>query len=279
MMTTKMTNAEAMLPAENKSAVAAKKPATVLDFLQGSQYKQQLSMALPKALDPERFVRTAINEFRKNEMLQQCSVPSVLGYFLQSAALGLEPATVLGHCYAVPFDNRKTNQREAQFIIGYRGMLALARRSGEVSTMNAHIVYEQDEFELTYGVEESITHKPKLDGDRGKMIGVYAIAKFKDGGWQHIYMSKEEVDAIRARSKSANKGPWVTDYSEMAKKTALRRLFKYLPINIEVAQQVANDESTARYNVNGKPEDIDDALEIDFSIAPTDISELEEVDA
>lgn len=271
-MTTKMSNSTAMLP---KEQAVAKKPATVIDHLLSENVKAQLAMALPTGMNAERFARTAINEFRLNPALQECSVPSVLGFFMQSAALGLEPATVLGHCYAVPFNNKKTGAKEVQFILGYRGMLAIARRSGEVNSVSAHIVYENDEFELVYGVQENITHRPKLDGDRGKMIGAYVVVHFKDGSYQHLYMSKEKIDAHRQRSKSSGFGPWVTDYEEMAKKTVFRAIFKWLPVNIEVAQKVANDEAIIKHNSKSTSEL--DLVEVDFSV--TDISDMEEVEA
>lgn len=261
MSTVKQSNLADMMP---KQEVAVKKNGTVLEYLQSDKYKNQLAMALPKSLDPERFTRTALNEFRLNPALQQCSVPSVLGFFMQSAALGLEPATVLGHCYAVPFNNKKTGAKECQFILGYRGMLAIARRSGEVNTVSAHIVYDNDEFELQYGVDENIKHKPNINGEKGQMIGAYVVVKFKDGSYQHVFMSKKEIDDRRKRSKTSNYGPWVTDYEEMAKKTVFRAMFKWLPVTIEALRLVENDGVTAKYNEQAVADE--ELLDVDFTI-------------
>lgn len=111
------TNNQALAPKTATQAVA-KKQGTALDYLNNGKFKEQLAAALPKFLDTDHFVRSAITEFRMNPQLAECTVPSVLGYFMQAAACGLEPASMLGQCYAVPFNNKKTGQREAQFICG-----------------------------------------------------------------------------------------------------------------------------------------------------------------
>lgn len=116
---------------------------SVVDYLSGESFKKQLAMALPKFLDSDHFVRSALSEFRLNTKLQECSVPSVLGYYMQSAMMGLEPASVLGQCYPVPFYNSETKQQEVQFILGYRGMLSLARRTSDVSHITAEVVHEK----------------------------------------------------------------------------------------------------------------------------------------
>jgi len=110
------TNTAAMT-AKTQTAVA-KKQGTAIDYLNNEKFQQQLAAALPKFLDTDHFVRSAITEFRLNPALAECSVPSVLGYFMQAAACGLEPASMLGQCYPVPFNNKKTGMREAQFICG-----------------------------------------------------------------------------------------------------------------------------------------------------------------
>jgi recombination protein RecT len=110
------TNAAALTP-KNTQAVA-KKAGTVVDYLNNEKFKAELASALPKFLDTDHFVRSALTEFRLNPALAECSVPSVLGYFMQAAACGLEPASMLGQCYPVPFNNKKTGQREVQFICG-----------------------------------------------------------------------------------------------------------------------------------------------------------------
>jgi recombination protein RecT len=110
------TNSQALAPKATQAV--AKKQGTALDYLNNGKFKEQLAAALPKFLDTDHFIRSAITEFRLNPQLAECSVPSVLGYFMQAAACGLEPASMLGQCYPVPFNNKKTGQKEAQFICG-----------------------------------------------------------------------------------------------------------------------------------------------------------------
>jgi recombination protein RecT len=141
----------------------------------------------------------------------------------------------LGHAYLIPYG------RECQFIIGYRGMIDLARRSGEIQSIFSEVVYSNDEFRFEFGLDEKLKHIPAR-GERGEFVAAYMVAKFKDGGHLIQVMFKNEIDKIRKRSKAANNGPWVTDYDEMAKKTIIRRGFKYLPISIEVARLIEQDD-------------------------------------
>ena len=264
-----MANAQDMLPKGKDAAIQnKKKPQTVKDYLESDSFRVTLAEAMPDVTKADRFVRSAITEFRMNKALQECSIPSVLGYFLQSAALGLEPASTLGQCYPVPFRNNKVGGNECQFILGYRGMLSIARRSGEVLSVDAHIVYEHDEFELTYGLDQTLKHIPMISGDRGDIIGAYVVVRFRDGSYQYRFMPKSEIDATRKRSKAGNYGPWKTDYEEMAKKTVFRKLFKWLPISIEDQQKASADDAVVRYD--SSKEDLEDALEVDFTIATPD---------
>ena len=250
----------------------AKKQGTVVDYLNNDKFKEQLAAALPKFLDTDHFIRSAITEFRLNPALAECSVPSVLGYFMQAAACGLEPASMLGQCYPVPFNNKKTGQKETTFIIGFRGMLSIARRSGEIASVIAECVYEKDEFAIEYGMEPKLVHKPYIDGDPGAFRGAYVVVRFKGEGIEPVvkYMSKAEIDKHRARSKSSSYGPWVTDYPEMAKKTVFRAVFKWLPISIEQIQATTTDGAVSRYNANAKSDDIEDLVEVDFVAAEDD---------
>lgn len=216
------------------------KPTTIHGMLE--TYKGELSRALPKHMTADRLARVALTECRKTPALLKCSPESLFGAVVQAAQLGLEPGGALGHCYLIPFG------QNVQFIVGYRGMIDLARRSGQIQSLNAVAVYEGDEFECTLGLNPDIKHRPNWENsnreDPKKLLFVYAVAKLKDGGVQFEVMSRKEVDAIRARSKSANNGPWVTDYVAMSLKTVIRRLFKYLPVSIEMQQAVAIDEQT-----------------------------------
>jgi len=215
---------------------------SIEDYLR--KHSKELQQALPKHMDSERLARVALTTMRQNPKLLQCSLPSLVGAILQAAQLGLEP-NVLGHAYFIPYYSSKTKSYEVQFQIGYKGLLELVRRSGEIETIDAHEVYENDEFEYEYGLDPKLRHKPALK-NRGEVYAYYAVAKFKDGGYSFLVMGKEDIEKIRKRSKSPNNGPWVTDYDAMAKKTVIKQLCKYLPLSIEVQKAVTADETTKK---------------------------------
>lgn len=214
--------------------------------------KPELAKVLPKHLDPDRILRIALTEMRRNPKLLDATRESLLGAVMLSAQLGLEPGP-LGHCYLIPYYNSKTKTYEVQFQLGYKGMLDLVRRSGQIEMIDAHVVHEKDVFDYQYGLEPKLYHKPALK-ERGAPIAVYAIAKFKDGGYSYLVMSVEDVEKIRKRSKAADNGPWVTDWEAMAKKTAIKQLCKYLPLSIEVQKGLAVDETTKK--VTPETEDV-----------------------
>ena len=226
-----------------------KKPTTLTQLMADPRTKAQIALALPKHMTADRLARIAMTELRKTPKLMQCDQMSFLGAIMQCAQLGLEPGGALGHAYLLPFDRRQkqgnqwvTVATEAQLIIGYRGMIDLARRSGQIVSLSARAVHENDTFSYAYGLEEKLEHVPCEDGNPGALTHVYAVARLKDGGVQFEVMSKAAVDKVRAMSKSSDKGPWVDHYEEMAKKTAIRRLFKYLPVSIELQRAVNIDE-------------------------------------
>ena len=201
----------------------------------------QIAMALPKHMTPERMMRVCNTAISKTPALLDCEPRSLMGAIIQSSQLGLEPDGVLGHAYLIPFNNRKTGRTECQFIAGYKGLIELSRRSGQISTVYAHAVHANDEFRYTLGLDPTLIHKP-TSGEPGELIAVYAVCHLRDGGKQFEVLQRREIDAIRSQSKAGNSGPWVTHYDEMAKKTALRRLCKLLPTSPELARAAALDE-------------------------------------
>jgi recombination protein RecT len=236
----------------NKEAAPPSPAQTIAAYLK--KMGPEIEKALPKHMDADRMARIALTTIRTNPKLLECSVPSLLGAVMQAAQLGLEPG-LIGHCYLVPFKNGKTGQTDVQFIIGYKGMIDLARRSGNIESIYAHAVYSNDTFEYEYGLHPKLVHKPAMT-ERGEFIGAYAVAHFKDGGYQFEFMPKEEIEKRRKRSKAANAGPWVTDYEEMAKKTVIRHMWKYLPISIEIQQQAAQD-GVVRKDITSEPEHVE----------------------
>lgn len=217
----------------------------------------EIERALPKHMDADRLARIALTTIRTTPKLMECNLPSLMGAVMQAAQLGLEPG-LIGHCYIIPYG------KEATFIIGYKGMIDLARRSGNIQSIYAHAVYENDEFDYELGLNPKLEHKPYMEGDRGEFIGAYAVAHFKDGGYQMEYMPKAEIEKRRERSASAKSrhSPWATDYEEMAKKTVIRHMWKYLPISIEIQQQAMHDE-VVRKDITADPEFAHDVIDIE----------------
>lgn len=243
------------------------------------QHKGGILAALPKHLTGERLLKVATIAVTTTPALLECDVPSLVSAIGQCAAMGLEPNTVLGHAYLVPFNTkRKTDHGEewvksVQVIIGYKGLIDLARRSGRITSISAHEVCEGDEFTLIYGTSERIEHKPAL-GERGAVIGFYAVAQLKDGGYAMEYVARADVDKIMMASQSAtyfdkatktrklkDGGPWAEHYIEMGRKTAIRRLAKYLPLSIEFQTAAALDGMAAA----GKDQQLDTAIDGVFS--------------
>lgn len=226
-----------MSTTERKSMMMANQK-SVMGLLE--QMKGEIARCLPKHLTPERMARIAMTELRKTPKLQECDPLSFIAAIMQASQLGLEPG-ILGSCYLIPFNNNQTGKVECTFMPGYRGFLDLARRSGQIVSLVARAVYSNDEFSYEFGLKEDLTHKPAMN-DRGELVAVYAVALLKDGGHQFDVMSKKDVDLIKNQSKSKNNGPWVTHYEEMAKKTVLRKLFKWLPCSVEMQKAVSLDE-------------------------------------
>lgn len=238
------------------TTLAEKPHKSIASLLTDPKIKQQMALALPKHMTADRLARIALTEVRKAPKLAQCDQASFLGAIMQAASLGLEPGGALGHCYLIPFENRRQNRIEVQFIVGYRGMIDLARRSGQIVSLEARTVHEADQFEVELGLNSSVVHRPAWErADRGPMTFVYAVAKLKDGGVQFEVMSRAEIEAVMRQSagykmaeSTARKyskepdSPWHKHFEEMAKKTVIRRLFKYLPVSIEIQRAVGLDE-------------------------------------
>ncbi|MCC7421809.1 MAG: recombination protein RecT [Planctomycetaceae bacterium] len=202
--------------------------------------KDALFAAVPKHLTADRMIRVATTELRKNPKLAECDQRSLIGCIVESSQLGLEIGGYLGHAYLVPY--KVKGYPVCQLIVGYKGMVDIARRSGEISTIQARVVHERDEFNFEFGLSPTLKHKPSTDDNPGKVKYAYAVCVLKDGGTQFEVMTVREIEGIRSRSRSKDNGPWVTDWEEMAKKTVLRRLCKLLPVSVELQRAAAIDE-------------------------------------
>ena len=251
-----MTVAKNSLTAQNKeTTVVEKKPKTIFDVIQAGA--KQFATALPKHINTDRFVRIAITTIRQNPKLAQCSQESLLGALMVSAQLGLEPGT-LGQCYLIPFENKKAGTVECQFQIGYKGLIELLRRSGQLSDIYSYTVYENDDFNIEYGLLRTLTHKPNFD-ERGEIKGFYAVAILKDGAKAFEYMTKDEVvkHEEKYRKGSYKNDVWNKNFEEMAQKTVVKKLLKWLPVSVEFLDMINKDEKSFK-TVNEKSTDLKD---------------------
>ncbi len=197
-----------------------------------------ITNALPGHLNAQKMARVVITAVTRTPKLLECTPETVMNAVLEASQLGLMPDGVLGHGYILPYGST------AVFIPGYKGLLDLARRSGEIAWIQARIVYANDDFHYQFGMDPKLDHIPaRATGkDPGKRIAAYGVAKFKSGEVHFEVMHEDEIETIRARSRAKDDGPWVTDRDEMSRKTVIRRLCKYLPMNPEYQSLVTRDE-------------------------------------
>ncbi len=221
---------------------------TVAAFFEAN--KKAIGAVLPKHMTPERMIKIALRCLRVTPKLMDCTLDSLVGATITCAQMGLEPNTPQGHIYLIPFWNGRRKIMEVQVIVGYKGLIDLARRSGEIESISSRVVYENDEvFSIDYGTEDRIVHKPCLHGDPGEIIGFYAVAKLKGGGTQFEYMPVSAVNRIRdssqgyiqAMKNGSTNTPWIANYEQMGRKTPLRRICNYLPMSIELAGAIDLD--------------------------------------
>ena len=221
---------------QTTTQVEEQKP-KIKDFIK--IYKGEIAKALPNVMTPERFARIATTALTNNTKLANCDPQSFIGAMLQAAQLGLEPNTPLGQAYLIPYG---TN---CQFQIGYKGLMELAYRSGEIKNIEAHVVYENDDFDFEYGLNANLKHKP-AKSNKGIPEWVYAVVHFNNGGYIFEVMSYEDcINHAKKYSKTFNNGPWQTETEEMAKKTVLKKALKYAPLKTEF---VTADENTYKFN-------------------------------
>lgn len=225
---------------QNKTKeIADKKQRTIKDYIRSMG--GEIAKALPSVMTPERFSRITLTALSSTPELQRTTPESFLGAMMTAAQLGLEPNTPLGQAYLIPYKNKGVS--ECQFQLGYKGMIDLAYRSGEVQIIQAHCVYENDKFEYSFGLNPTLVHVPALR-DRGELTHFYAMFRTKDGGYGFDVMT---VDDIRrhaekySKSYSSGFSPWNTNFEEMAKKTVLKRVLKYAPLKSDFARAVAAD--------------------------------------
>ena len=208
-------------------AIAKVPDNSLLGLLASPDVQAQINKVATRHLTAEKLMRLVTGEVKKTPALAKCSVASVMRCVMEAARLGLQPGGALGQFYIVPYG------AEATPIVGYRGLITLARRSGKIRRLEAHVVYEADEFEVRFGTDPGLTHIPSLKAERGDIVAAYMVVQMEGEAIQVEVMTREDIIAIRDRSRASKNGPWVTDFAEMCRKTVVRRGCKYLPMDTE----------------------------------------------
>lgn len=192
--------------------------------------KMQIEKALPRHMTADKLLRIVATELSRNNKLKLCSAQSLVTAVIQSSQLGLFPDSLAGEAYLIPYENRNKNVIECQFQIGYKGLIKLAYNSAKVDLIEAFAVHENDEFDFYYGTNQYLKFRPNLK-NRGEIYCYYAQARLTSGATPFVVCSIEDIENHKKYSKTAGSShsPWGTHYDEMAKKTAIRILLKFLP--------------------------------------------------
>jgi len=228
-------------------ALPSEQPQPVTLSQQIVRMEDQFRMAAPRGIEAKQLVRDALTAIRQNPELMECDPKTVLGGLMTMAQLGLRVG-VLGHGWLLPFRDWKTKTKQAQLIIGYQGLVELAYRSNKIKSLAARTVHQNDHFVIEYGVEEKLEHRP-APGDRGPVVGYYAVVRFLPDGHSFYHMTKAEAEVYRDRYAMAKKssgevvGPWKSEFDGMAKKTCVRQLAKFMPKGTDLSVALMIDDA------------------------------------
>lgn len=226
-----------------RQQVRLTKNMTIADMVKALE--PEIRRALPTVLTPERFTRMALSAINNTPKLAQCSPMTFIAALMNAAQLGLEPNTPLGQAYLIPYENKKRGSLECQFQIGYKGYIDLAYRTGQVQLIQAHTVYENDEFDYAYGLEPRLFHRP-CNGARGEIRYFYGLFRLGNGGYGFEVMNKGAIDLhaqTYSQAVTSQYSPWMKNYEDMAKKTVIKKVLKYAPISTDFQKAVSMDES------------------------------------
>lgn len=253
-----MTVRQAVVKADEDAQERAAQPSVAAVVRQAIEAQSSaFRTVLPRHVDPERFSRLTLAAVKASPELMRCfetpqGQTSVLIAAMQAAAVGLEPNTPTQDAWILP--RRNQNVWEAQLMIGYRGLLKLARRSGTIETIYAEVVHEGDEFTWSRGLDRDVLeHQPGLMAD-GELTHAYAVARYKAGGYSFMVLNRAQVEARRALSESwrSQKGrqysPWARWPEQMWRKTAIRSLIPFLDLEPESERLVHMDEKPLHFD-------------------------------
>jgi recombination protein RecT len=241
----------------------SKNLAAIEDMLKSQRDRMVVTMG--SHIKAEKFMVVALDLIRTDSLLSRCEPLSIMECAIEASELDLLPGPTLGHCFFVPFRNGQLSDKlkrdvyEATMMVGYRGFINLAMRTGRVNSIFPAIVYknevDQGLFDLQLGTERRLLHKPILDdAARGDWVGAYGVIEFKDGGRDFSYLTRKEVEKRRdvAKTKRSD-SPWKIWPEEMIRKTPIRHLLKRCELTIEITGTALRDE-TREYGPYGAQE-------------------------
>jgi len=240
---------QALAKAQTKGTMKGLNSTDIGTVLSG--YKSQIEKVIPKHLTAERMIQMATTLIARNPRIAECTASSVVGSVVSASILGFPPVQELGYCYFVPYRRNIGTKsspnyvKELQFQIGYKGHMELARRSSQIKSIHAEVVREGDEFKYQLGLNPELKHIP--DADINAMVThAYAVAHYKDGGYNFVVLTRNQIEALRLRSPGQSAGKpsdvWATDYDKMAMAKAVKQLSKFLPISIDYHENLIADE-------------------------------------
>ena len=240
----------------------------------------EIKKAVGKAMTPERFSRIALSLYNGNPQFWNADTTSFLSALMQSAQCGLEPNTVLGEAYVIPYENKKKGITEVNFQVGYKGVLKLAFNTGDYEAIYAHEVREGDKFSYSYGLHKDLIHEP-ADIPSTKVTHYYAVYKLKNGGFDFVVWSRDRVEQ-HAKDFSKNysyngkvnqNSVWYKNFDSMAKKTVLLDVLKFAPKSVEMAKALDLD-----YKSEAKDEKINNFNYVDVDATPIKSDVIENED-
>lgn len=222
------------------TALAKSKPKDIITLL--DRQKGELSKALGSQIPAEFFVRVALTAMRKNPLLYQCTQDSLMQAMMDLAQIRLVPDSITGEAYLIPFRNGPNY--ECQLMIGYQGYLKMMRRSSTVTNVYGAAVYENDEFDISFGSDRHMKHKPKIGPGRGKMIGAVGYVSYEKSGVKgedFVWVDADYIERVKKQARGSNSAssPWTQWPEAMFAKTALKQLCKTADLSPDVREVVS----------------------------------------
>lgn len=208
-----------------------------------AKQKDEFNRALSNRIDPDYFVRVALTAINKTPKLLLCTQESLLACLMDCAQLGLEPDSVQGLAYLIPFDDKKKGMI-CTLVVGFQGFIQLAYKNPKVKAIRYGTVRSTDHFEYEEGLNPRLVHRPDDDVEPGDLTHAYAICDLDNGGQTWVVMNRRQVMKAKSASKSAHSdySPWNTFEESMWAKTAVRQLAKRIPKSRELAEALTRDD-------------------------------------